>query len=349
MAALRPVDSFTVMSTTSVQTSLPTRLQPTSAPPMNRLRIRNRRDITMPASWSLSTTTSTRLQVFRGDDFAAASSSSLMAVPLLAAAMMAPIMHMSPDDPLVEAEVLTDLAHVTLDVATLFGPSRLGIRLSSIIGRIFVMAADYVPDHTIVPEEMVFQVCMLCLALFGVCKSALPFLLAATSSVSFRHGKVYHNLFAPSGMSWRQFKAMDVLCMDWITVDAEQTIDDTNTYLYWLYEGNVAVSSNEKMLYNMTASSKRTGAEALLGEAQLMDKIKKKKKKTSSSAPAVAESSPAIVPTTIRAGREGATLLRIHIPKLEMLMKIDIEMKECMRNLAFQGLQDKLAAQLTET
>ena len=264
-----------------------------------------------------------------------AATSAMVVLPLLAGAAAQALLHGSPQDPAVEAEVLTDLAHMTLDVATLFGPSKLGIRMSTIIGRLCVMAADYVPDHIIVPEEMVFQTAMLCLASIGLCKSALPLLLAAGSSVSLRQGKVYRNLFQPTGMSWHQFKAMDVLCMDWVSVDAGEILDATK-HVYWLYSGNVVVSEEEQRHYNVTAVAGKSSAEAVFGEVQLITK-----KKSSSE-------SPEPVPSTkIQAGFQGATLLRIDVPKLRVLLKADKELEDCMRTLAFQSLQSKLTAQYT--
>ena len=278
----------------------PTNLPRTSAF-LHRSRKRSSERLTTPSS------SRTRLEVLHkrhdNDVLSAApliATSALVVLPMLAGAAAQALFHGSPHDPAVEAEVLTDLAHMTLDVATLFGPSRLGIRLSSIIGRLCVMAADYVPDHIIVPEEMVFQMAMLCVASIGFCKSALPVLLAAGSSVSLRQGKVYRNLFRPTGMSWHQFKAMDVLCMDWVTVDAGETLDATK-HVYWLYSGNVVVSDHERMHYSVTAVAGKSSAEAVFGEVQLMNK-----KKSSTS------ESPEPAPTTkIQAGTQGATLLRI--------------------------------------
>jgi hypothetical protein len=67
----------------------------------------------------------------------------------------------------VEAEVFTDMSHVTLD----FTPSLLDsssskalLKKTSVIGRVFVILADYIPDHSIHPEELVIQLIMLGLA-----------------------------------------------------------------------------------------------------------------------------------------------------------------------------------------
>ncbi|GKY94528.1 hypothetical protein MPSEU_000418500 [Mayamaea pseudoterrestris] len=271
--------------------------------------------------------------------------SATIALPIMATAAAQALLHGSSHNPAVEAEVLTDLAHVTLDVATLFGPSKLGIRLSSIIGRLFVIAADYVPDHTIVAEEMIFQSIMLGLAAFGFCRSALPMLLAAGSNgtTSLKRGKVYLNLLQPTGMSWNQFKAMDVMCMDWITMQAGETLADdaeNGKYVYWLYSGNVLVSEQNRVLHNMTATSGKTAAEALVNEAQLMSQHKRKT--TLFNSDAIDAEPPVAAAPAIQAGADGATLLRINLPKLRVLMKADKELEDCMKTLAFQSLQSKL-------
>jgi hypothetical protein len=187
-----------------------------------------------------------------------------------------------------------------------------------------------------------------------LCKSALPVLLAsACSSISYRQAKVYHTLLAPTGMTPHQFKAMDVLCLDWLTLGAEEMLEDgdgdatSSDYDYWLYAGHMAVSTPTRILYNVTATtSKERAAESLLGETKLVPNHNKlKPKKTSGVGSDLALDA---VPTMIQAGPEGATLLRIHIPKLRILMKTDKDMEDCMRTLAFQGLQGKLTAQLLE-
>jgi hypothetical protein len=44
--------------------------------------------------------------------------------------------------PLIEAEVLNDMAHLTLDLASFFGPAGLAIRAAAVLGRMAVMGAD---------------------------------------------------------------------------------------------------------------------------------------------------------------------------------------------------------------
>eukprot|EP00526_Cylindrotheca_closterium_P020806 CAMPEP_0113605854 /NCGR_PEP_ID=MMETSP0017_2-20120614/2551_1 /TAXON_ID=2856 /ORGANISM="Cylindrotheca closterium" /LENGTH=206 /DNA_ID=CAMNT_0000514375 /DNA_START=48 /DNA_END=668 /DNA_ORIENTATION=+ /assembly_acc=CAM_ASM_000147 len=67
--------------------------------------------------------------------------------------------------PLVEAEVLSDMAHVALDFSGLLSPSKSMMRLYSIFGRLFALSADYLPDHTIHPEELLIQFFLICVTM----------------------------------------------------------------------------------------------------------------------------------------------------------------------------------------
>uniref|UniRef100_A0A7S4AAD3 Uncharacterized protein n=1 Tax=Pseudo-nitzschia australis TaxID=44445 RepID=A0A7S4AAD3_9STRA len=67
----------------------------------------------------------------------------------------------SPD---LEAEVLTTMAHATMDFSGFFAPSKSVLRLYSVVGRIFVISADYITDHSIQPEELAIQLFLLGIA-----------------------------------------------------------------------------------------------------------------------------------------------------------------------------------------
>ena len=72
-----------------------------------------------------------------------------------------------PADPDVEAEVCSTIAHLALDFTCFLSPSRSIIRILSVMGRLFAISADYLPDHNIHPEELIIQVVLLSLALRG--------------------------------------------------------------------------------------------------------------------------------------------------------------------------------------
>lgn len=68
-------------------------------------------------------------------------------------------------DPTVEAELCTTIAHVALDFTGLMSPSKGIMRLFAVIGRLFAISADYLPDHSIHTEELTIQIFLLALAL----------------------------------------------------------------------------------------------------------------------------------------------------------------------------------------
>mmetsp|Transcript_59458 Transcript_59458/g.64206 ORF Transcript_59458/g.64206 Transcript_59458/m.64206 type:complete len:168 (+) Transcript_59458:87-590(+) len=65
----------------------------------------------------------------------------------------------------VEAEVLTAMAHLTMDFTALAKPSKNLIRLFVVIGRMLVISADYVADHSIHPEELLIQLFLMSVAI----------------------------------------------------------------------------------------------------------------------------------------------------------------------------------------
>ena len=69
-----------------------------------------------------------------------------------------------PVDTSVGAEVLTDMAHFSLDFAGLVSPSRSLVRVCAVIGRIFAISADYLPDHSIHTEELLIQLLLISIA-----------------------------------------------------------------------------------------------------------------------------------------------------------------------------------------
>jgi hypothetical protein len=118
-----------------------------------------------------SMSTSTSLSVFAMPDALAVDSPLLLPTIMnsfLLSSMSAICSSTQHLDPNVEAEVFTDMSHVTLD----FTPSLLDsssskalLKKTSVIGRVFVILADYIPDHSIHPEELVIQLIMLGLAI----------------------------------------------------------------------------------------------------------------------------------------------------------------------------------------
>jgi len=234
-------------------------------------------------------------------------------------------------DPALESELLADFAHVGLDLSTLLRPATALLRLSIVIGRICAILSDYLPDGHMNPEEIVFQTLMLLFASVACLQSFLPLLLAATAKMTYRDGRAYARMFQSLGITWTQYKAMKSVALDWVQVDPHHYVTEKNDeeYMYWLYSGDVQLRLG-KSVQNVTAGSGHIG---LLGElrfAKLLDKRN-----------TLAEQTPS---PAIQAGGTGATLVRIHVKKLKMLMDQDEELAESIRSLLVKGMHEKLSA-----
>jgi hypothetical protein len=193
--------------------------------------------------------------------------------------------------PLIEAEVLNDMA-LALDLARFFGPANLTIRVAAVLGRIAAMGADYLPDHYMHTEELVFQCFMLGLAWMALVKSAMPVILSIiASNITLRDGKAFSLLFGPAGMTWPQYKTLSATTLDWVTIEPGEIVtsdelssldagNDENRidkYIYWLYSGETVVESQGKVLHKVkravggpTTSLKQDAGRGLLGEMRLL-------------------------------------------------------------------------------
>ena len=73
--------------------------------------------------------------------------------------------HRGVADPKVEAGFFAGMSHLALDFSSMLNPSKQILRLCSVAGRVFVICADYLPDHSIQPTEFGIQILLLSLAM----------------------------------------------------------------------------------------------------------------------------------------------------------------------------------------
>jgi hypothetical protein len=71
------------------------------------------------------------------------------------------------EDPLLGSQVLADMAHVALDIAPkmMTSVSKAILPFIAVLGRVFVISADYLPDRSIHPEELIIQMFLLGMAI----------------------------------------------------------------------------------------------------------------------------------------------------------------------------------------
>ena len=272
----------------------------------------------------------------------------------------------------VETQVLNDMSHLGIDLASFFIPSLLLLRIAAIIGRICTITADYIPDHVIVPEELVFQLAMLCLACSGLIKSALiPAAASVYNATSVKDGRAFGTIFQPAGTSWPQYKALSVCgALEWITMQAGDTLtvsstsndessshEDGEEFMYWLYTGDVAVKADTgELVYTISNGKKASSSlhRGLFGEQNLLQRFSKNSKAQSTRGSSKYQrdrTSKAMVAKGSRVAVTSptATLLRINTRRLQMLMDLDPTLAESMRTMVFQGMEAKLQAQVQET
>jgi hypothetical protein len=240
-----------------------------------------------------------------------------------------------------EAELLTDLSHVGLDLASVFLPGGLKVRTAAFLGRLAAMAADYVPDAHMQPEEWVFQGFMLTLAWIGLVKAVVPAVYAQFSKVGVKDGKAFSALFEPAGMTWPQFKTMSAVgAIDWVNASAGETIqaEGGDDYMYWLYSGSVDVKTHEGgTVYSVArgqggADWKNNAVYGLLGETRLLHSLTMIQSKST--------------PVTSIQAASNAKLLRIHTGHVKKLMDDDPKFATAVQALLFQGMEAKLTAQV---
>jgi hypothetical protein len=74
--------------------------------------------------------------------------------------------------PDIEAEVLTDIDHVIIDFFAFFRPSKFLMKSCSVVGRLLLLFADYIPDHSVHPEELIVQLALLGVGVKGLLEDA---------------------------------------------------------------------------------------------------------------------------------------------------------------------------------
>ena len=247
--------------------------------------------------------------------------SSLMTASPIFSAAFSPAM--TPLDPFVEAEIFSDAAHVALDFASLMGPATLAIRALAVLGRIFVMASDYAPDHTMLPEELIFQLAMLFISSVTLARSVAPML--SLKETTMRDRKSYASLFRPVGVTWMQFKVLSAVALEWVEVapGAIITTDEMaesgeHRDLYWLNKGEALQTISSKTAH-------------LLGDLTFACRSTKTE----------------YPKTTAKAGENGATLLRLDTVKLKRMMKQDDSLDKAVRNMLLDGMQARISLLLS--
>uniref|UniRef100_A0A7S1GPD2 Uncharacterized protein n=1 Tax=Cyclophora tenuis TaxID=216820 RepID=A0A7S1GPD2_CYCTE len=211
------------------------------------------------------------------------------------------------------------------------------------------MASDYIPDHAMLPEELVFHVVMLGIAINGLIEAVLPVIQAKSTRTTIRDGRCYHKVFRKAGIPWLKYKVMAVQTFAWVQLDpgmpvASQLSNNSTEHLIWPYAGEVHVPTRHGIIVH-----KEGGLGHLLRDLEFARQIGvvdnnnnnnyKYNNYNYENDDANHSNSP---PTTIRAGPQGATVLMIDTASLVRLMKTDQVLADGIRSVLFNGMQERI-------
>jgi len=280
------------------------------------------------------------------------SSSALRAVPLIESATTN-ILHrldFSLMDPIIKSEVFSTAAHVSLDLGTFaVNVTPLSIQFLAVIGRLFCIASDYVPDHTMLPEEFAYQLSMLAISSTALVRSLNGLINANRQALTIRDRKCFAALFRPSGVTIMQFKMIMATALEWKEFSSGSIIasdelseleaekNEEEECLYWLYDGELEVQSNGKALQTIKPKSRH-----LFGDLSFAVSTYGKKRSVKAASAMTADMSKYPL-TTTKVKSDTAKILRIDTRRLKELMAQDQFLDQSIHNMLFDIMQERIS------
>jgi len=85
-----------------------------------------------------------------------------------------------------EAAILNDLAGATQDLAILFAPETIILRLAEVVGKSLELASSYLPNSSIRGDNLAFNLPVLATASFLLYRSAVPIIKAQFTELNYR-------------------------------------------------------------------------------------------------------------------------------------------------------------------
>lgn len=250
-------------------------------------------------------------------------------------------------DPIIKSEVFSTAAHVSLDLGTFIVPvTPLSVQFLAVIGRLFCIASDYIPDHTMLPEEFAYQVSMLAISSSALAQSLKTVVNANRQVLTMRDRKCFASLFRPAGVTMMHFKMLLATAFEWqelskgsIVTSDEPSTEEQN-YLYWLYDGELEVKAKGKALQTIAPKTKH-----ILGNLSFAANTHGKKKtgKAVAASPQMPHDISKSPNMTTRVKSETAQILRVDTRRLQELMTQDEFLDQAIHNLLFDSMQQRIA------
>ena len=235
----------------------------------------------------------------------------------------------------VEAEVFADLAHLVLDFATFFAADTIKLRALIFTGRLFSILADYVPDHSMTFDEVLFQTTMLAIAGNKLVKTVIPALLALTTiqdKSSFQDLKIYRSTFQPAGFSYLDYHIISS-ALEWVDIQAGSFyVEKDFPCLFLIYHGQVNTTNGQ-----IISRQKGMRAVKMVGDLSTGRLFQRKKinQETTSKEPSSTR-------LTLQAGPNGARILRINVKELLSIVRENETLIDSTKNLIFNAIEEKL-------
>ena len=275
-------------------------------------------------------------------------------------------------DSKIQSILMYTLAHV-MDLSTLIVPEVSLLRTASLLGRILSISADYIPDHTIASNEVVFQAPMLLISSILFAQSAFPMVVTSLSSLlpiyaakkesssTWKNHYAYHYLFQQVGVSLFQFRYLtSVGAIDWADVKPHDTLlggQDETRYLYWVYRGSTELcltDDNASITFVGNDQAARAPLEfvGFLPDMKFLcqqdkKRLKHKKDKFAAQYDNEVPSSCQYPQATIKAGPNGARVMRVDQIKLTQLMANDANLSDSIHALLVNGMELELEVLLS--
>lgn len=237
---------------------------------------------------------------------------------------------------ILEEEVTNGMTHALLDFGSFWSENAWLIKFLAFVGRIVVLGHSLIHGE-VMPDELAFQLGFLGLSCHSLYQATIPKLEARKASIYMTpmDRLAFRTLFRSAGFSWQQFREIHTQSMEWVTVEAGETILDEakDNAAFWLYQGEVHIKSEDKIVYGVNCEEHKKSGMSLFGEKRLAGLL--------DNSPSFAEDQTSNAKSYV-AGEAGATLLRIDVPKLGRFLRHHDELTNNFGRLAFNAMQDKL-------
>ncbi len=263
-------------------------------------------------------------------------------------------------NPNFESRFFGDLAHLILDFATICSPDTVVLRLLIFLGRVFSILSDYVPDHEMTYDEVLFQTTMLLISTNMFLKKFQTSVYSLKKDTSFQDRRIYKRIFYPAGFTFSQYRSLLSLnVLEWTACKPGQFIFEDESSLLITYKGSMHQHSSTRT-DGSNASSTNTTYLACGGSycyeiigniSQAHETLESRRKRSPSKIVIGDEIDPSSSSKStylLRAGPAGATLLRINTKALLEKAGEDADITESIKNLYFNAMQKKLSSYTSE-